>query len=68
MDEKELKNICILSWNKNLLYYDKQKSQKLFSVLELEFPKGLNNFDSSDIIHWSDHIVKDNDSVEKKEY
>ena len=32
----------------------------LFSVLGLEFPKGLNNFDFGTIIRKSGHIVKDN--------
>lgn len=51
----------------NLLFYDKEKSQKLFSVLGLEFPKGLNNFDSDVIVRQSEHIVKDNVPVEKRE-
>lgn len=30
-----------------LLFFNKQKSQELFSVLRLEFPQGLNNLDSN---------------------
>ncbi len=42
----------------NLLYADKQKSQELFSVLGLQFSKGLNNLDFNIIIHQSRNIVK----------
>ncbi|MCC8042587.1 MAG: hypothetical protein LIO69_03620, partial [Oscillospiraceae bacterium] len=41
----------------SVLFYDKQKSQELFSVLGLQFPKGLNNLDSNTIIHKSNNIV-----------
>lgn len=42
----------------NLLYWDKNKSQELFSVLELQSFKGLNSLDSNTIIHQSRNIVK----------
>ena len=41
----------------NFLYFDKDKSQELFSVLGLKFPKGLNNLDFNIIIHQSRNIV-----------
>ena len=41
-----------------LLFYDKQKSQELFSVLGLQLSQGLNNLDSNIIIHQSRNIVK----------
>lgn len=43
----------------NLLYADKEKSQELFSVLGLQFSKGLNNLDFNTIIHPSRNIVKE---------
>jgi hypothetical protein len=36
---------------------DKQKSQALFSVLGLQFPKGLNNLDFNAIKYQSCNIV-----------
>ena len=42
-----------------VLYWDKQKSQELFSVLGLQLPKGLNNLNSNTIIHQSKVFVKD---------
>lgn len=59
--ENHLKNI--LEQGK-LLFYDKEKSQELFSVLGLDFPEGLNNFDSDNIIRRSEHVVK-NDISDK---
>lgn len=59
--ENHLKNI--LEQGK-LLFYDKEKSQELFSVLGLDFPEGLNNFDSDNIIRRSNHVVKDDISDE----
>lgn len=47
----------------NLLFADKTKSQELFSVLGLQFPKGLNNFDFNYIIHQSNNIVKTFDYI-----
>ena len=44
----------------NILYYSKEKSQKLFSLLGLQFPKCLNNLDSDIIIHKSRNIVNTN--------
>jgi hypothetical protein len=44
--------------NNHLLYANKEKSQELFSVLGLQFPKGLNNLDFNTIIHQSRNIVK----------
>lgn len=47
--------------NKNkLLFFDKEKSQQLFSVLQLQLPQGLNNFDSNNIIRQSNNIVNQN--------
>ena len=48
-------NRCIK--NDKVLYYDKQKSQELFSLLGLEFSEGLNNLDLNAIIHQSRNIV-----------
>ena len=59
--ENHLKNI--LEQGK-LLFYDKEKSQELFSVLGLDFPEGLNNVDSDNIIRRSEHVVK-NDISDK---
>ena len=44
----------------NILFWDKIKSQEMFSVLGLQFPKGLNNLDSNVIIHQSRNIVNTN--------
>lgn len=44
----------------NILYWNKQKSQELFSVLGLHLPKGLNDLDSNIIIHQSHNIVNSN--------
>ena len=41
-----------------VLYYNKEKSQALFSVLGLQLSKGLNILDSNIIIHQSRNIVK----------
>ena len=41
-----------------ILFWDKQKSQELFSVLGLQLPQGLNNLDFNIIIHQSRNIVK----------
>ena len=41
-----------------VLYYNKEKSQELFSVLGLQLSKGLNILDSNLIIHQSRNIVK----------
>ena len=40
-----------------VLYYNKEKSQELFSVLGLQLSKGLNILDSNIIIHQSRNIV-----------
>lgn len=48
-------NRCVNS--DKILYYDKQKSQELFSLLGLEFSEGLNNLDPNVIIHQSRNIV-----------
>ena len=42
----------------NVLYYNKEKSQELFSVLGLQSSQGLNALDSNVIIHQSRNIVK----------
>ncbi len=42
----------------NVLYCDKEKSQELFRVLGLQFPKGVNSLDFNIIIHQSRNIVK----------
>ncbi len=42
----------------NVLYCDKQKSQEIFHVLGLQFPKGVNTLDFNVIIHQSRNIVK----------
>lgn len=41
-----------------VLYYNKEKSQELFSVLGLQLSKGLNILDFNIIIHQSRNIVK----------
>lgn len=46
--------------NDMVLYWNKSKSQELFSVLGLQFPKGFNNLDYDNIIHQSNNIVKKN--------
>ena len=43
--------------NDKLLFISKEKSQNLFSVLGLEFSKGLNSLDFDTIIHQSRNIV-----------
>lgn len=48
--------------NNMVLYWNKTKSQELFSVLGLQFPEGLNNLDYNSIIHQSNNIVKKNQS------
>lgn len=45
--------------NNMVLYWNKTKSQELFSVLGLQFPKGFNNLDYDIIIHQSNNIVKE---------
>lgn len=54
-DFSDFVNRCISS--DKILYYDKQKSQELFSLLGLEFSEGLNNLDPNAIIHQSCNIV-----------
>lgn len=51
--------------NNKILFIDKQKSQELFSVLGLEFSKGLNSLDFNTIIHQSRNIVNKNIVEEK---
>lgn len=51
--------------NNKILFIDKQKSQELFSVLGLEFSKGLNSLDFDTIIHQSRNIVNENIVEEK---
>lgn len=51
--------------NNKILFIDKQKSQELFSVLGLEFSKGLNSLDFNTIIHQSRNIVNENIVEEK---
>ena len=51
--------------NNKILFIDKQKSQELFSVLGLEFSKGLNSLDFNTIIHQSHNIVNKNIVEEK---
>lgn len=46
----------VLEQNK-ILYCDKQKSQKLFSVLGLQLSQGFNNLDFDRILHQSNNIV-----------
>lgn len=40
----------------NLLYYNKQKSQDLFSAMQLQLPQALNNLDPNIILHQSHNI------------
>ena len=42
----------------NVLYCDKEKSQEMFRVLGLQFPKGVNKLGFNTIIHKSRNIVK----------
>ena len=44
----------------NILFWDKNKSQDLFSVLELQLPQGLKDLDSDIIIRKSTAIVNSN--------
>ena len=44
----------------NILFWDKNKSQDLFSVLELQLPQGLKDLDSNIIIRKSTAIVNSN--------
>ncbi|MCD7741513.1 MAG: hypothetical protein LUI06_04855 [Ruminococcus sp.] len=41
-----------------MLFFNKEKSQELFSSLQLQLPQALNNLDSNIIIHQSRNIVK----------
>lgn len=52
-----------------VLYWNKNKSQALFSVLQLQLPQGLNNLDSNIILHKSSNIVNENQrkNEEKRE-
>lgn len=43
--------------NNQILYWNKQKSQDLFTSLRLQLPQALNNLDSNIIIHQSNNIV-----------
>ncbi len=45
----------------SILFWDKQKSQELFSLLGLQLPKGLNNLDPNIIIHQSRNIVNNHE-------
>lgn len=47
--------------NDALLYYDKNKSQELFSCLGLQSSEAINNLDPNIIIHQSRNIVKGSD-------
>ena len=42
----------------NILFWDKEKSQALFSCQRLQLPEAINNLDSNTIIHQSRNIVK----------
>ena len=42
----------------NILFWDKEKSQALFSCQRLQLPEAINNLDSGIIIHQSRNIVK----------
>lgn len=42
----------------NILFWDKEKSQALFSYQRLQLPEAINNLDSNIIIHQSRNIVK----------
>lgn len=68
-------NICNFITNEvnqgKILYWNKNKSQALFSVLQLQLPQGLNNLDSNIILHKSSNIVNGNEikkegEIEKK--
>lgn len=47
--------------NGNILYWNKNKSQELFSCQGLQLPEAINNLDFNIIIHQSRNIVKAND-------
>ena len=47
-----------------VLFYDKNKSQELFSLLGLQFPEGFNNLDYDIVIRTSNHVVKNGVSDE----
>lgn len=49
-----------------LLYWDKEKSQELYSVLRVQFPHGLYNLDSDTIIHKSQAFVNTSDEKNTK--
>lgn len=63
-DFSDFVNRCISS--DKILYYDKQKSQELFSLLGLEFSEGLNNLDPNVIIHQSRNIVNTQNQENEK--
>ena len=46
--------------NGKLIYWNKEKSQELFSVLGQQLPKGLNNLDSNKILHQTNSVVNTN--------
>lgn len=49
----------IINENK-MLYWNKEKSQELFSLLQLQLPRGFNNLGSNIILQQSSTIVKQN--------
>lgn len=50
---------CELDGDNNCIsYFNKQKSQDLFSSLQLQLPKAFNNLDYDTILHQSNNIVK----------
>lgn len=51
----------------NLLYWDKNKSQELFSCQGLQLPEAINNLDSNIIIHQSRNIVKGSEEKNSEE-
>ena len=57
---------CQLTKIDTILYCNKEKSQELFRVLGLQFPKGVNNLSFNCIIHQSRNIVNtQNENSEK---
>lgn len=49
--------------DQRMLYCDREKSQELFSVLQLQLPQGFNNLNFNTIIQQSKNIVKEADPI-----
>ena len=62
-DRNFAKYIERVTESNSMIFWDKNKSQELFRVLQLQLPQGVNNLDSNVIIHQSRNIVNTQNEI-----